>query len=256
METLVIDQFIEFGQAMGGELLSSILLLLCYALILSLWRFYGVIGLYLYNIVAVIAANIQVLKTTPFFLSSEPVALGTLLFATTFLVSDIITEHNGLKTARRGIVLCFLAQILITLLMLITLAYPYQMSNADDHAQQVQTAMYILFAPSLRLLIASLSSYCLSQWIDIKIFKAFKDYTGKKLLWLRINVATLTAGLIDNIIFSLLAWVILNPHPVAFKTLVITYILGTYGARAIVSITSTPIVYLTYKFHPSNKYEL
>jgi uncharacterized PurR-regulated membrane protein YhhQ (DUF165 family) len=66
-------------------------------------------------------------------------------------------------------------------------------------------------------------------------------------------VSTLIAGLVDNIIFSVLAWVVLNPYPVSLNILVFTYILGTYGARVVVSITSTPVIYLTYKFHPNQK---
>ncbi len=251
METLIVDRFIEFGNAAGGELLSGLLLIVCYFLILFLWRFYSIHGLYLYNIFAVVVANIQVLKTTQFFLTSEPIALGTLLFATTFLVSDIITEHHGLVPARRGIVLSFLAQVLMTIFMAFTLAYPYNANDAE--ATTVQLALYTLFAPSLRLLIASLSAYCISQWIDIKIFKALKDYTHKKFLWLRINVSTLIAGFMDNIIFSVLAWVLLSSNPVSFSVLIFTYILGTYMARVVVSITSTPIIYLTYKFYPGKK---
>lgn len=251
METLIVDRIIEFGNAVGGEILSGLMLIICYLLILLLWKYYSVHGLYLYNIIAVIVANIQVLKATPFFLNPEPVALGTLLFATTFLVSDIITEHHGFILARRSIILSFLAQVLMAIFMVLTLAYPYNEGDTDsDGAMTVQFALYTLFAPSLRLLIASLSSYCISQWVDIKIFKALKDYTHKRLLWLRINVSTLVAGLIDNIVFSLLAWVILNPNPVTFSTLVFTYVLGTYLARVVVSITSTPIIYLTYKFYP------
>lgn len=254
MEKVLIDNFIEVGFALGGECLSALLLVFCYISILMLWKYFSIYGLYLYNIVAVISANIQVFKTTPFFFSPEPVALGTLLFATTFLVSDILTEHMGLKAAQRGIKLSFLAQISMSLFMVITLAYPSQgASNSEfshQHAAAVQLSLYTLFAPSIRILAASLSSYFLSQWIGIIIFKQLKSFTHSKMLWLRINVSTLISGFIDNIIFSLLAWVIFNPNPVTLSTLIFTYILGTYVARVIVSITSTPVIYLTHKFYP------
>lgn len=258
METILIDNIIAFGNFIGGEILSCLLLAFCFMIILLLWRFQGIQGLYLYNVIAVVVANIQVLKTTSFFLSSEPVALGTILFATTFLVSDIITEHCSAEQAKQSIILSFIAQVLMTIFMIVTLAYPYGSNNASnkpelDNSAVTQFALYILFSPSPRLLIASLTSYCVSQWLDIKIFKAFKDYTRKKLLWLRLNASTMISGFIDNILFSILAWVLLNPHPVALNTLIFTYILGTYGARIAVSITSTPIIYLTYKFQPRKK---
>jgi uncharacterized integral membrane protein (TIGR00697 family) len=253
METFIIDKLIMIGNLMGGELLSCLFLVICYAAILLLWKLHGLNGLYLYNIIAVVVANIQVLKTTSFFLAPEPVALGTLLFASTFLVSDIITEHHGVEPAQKGVMLSFLAQVMITLFMVITLAYPDNTKEVDPNAVSTQAAMYTLFAPSIRLLIASLTAYFFSQWLDIKIFKMLKDYTKKKFLWVRLNIATLISGLVDNILFSLLAWVVLSPNPVSLNTLIFTYILGTYGTRVVVSVFSTPIIYLTYKFQPEAK---
>lgn len=254
MEKIFIDKFIEIGASVGGECLSAGLLAICYISILMLWRYFSTSGLYLYNIVAVIAANIQVFKTTPFFFSPEPVALGTLLFATTFLVSDILTEHKGLKVAQTGITLSFLAQIIMSVLMIITLAYPMEGASDSEfsqhHVKAVQLSMYTLFAPSLRILLASLVSYLISQWVGIVIFKKLKTFTHNKLLWLRINASTLISGFIDNVLFSLLAWVVLSSHPVSLSTLIFTYILGTYVARVVVSVTSTPVIYLTHKFYP------
>ena len=80
-----------------------------------------------------------------------------------------------------------------------------------------------------------------------------KNISNGKLLWLRSVVSTMISGLMDNFIFSLLAWVILSPQPVSFQTLIIAYVFATYVARVVVSITSTPIIYLTYKFAPNKK---
>lgn len=247
MDNSVTNFIVEFGEFLGGEYLSLLLIAFCYASILLLWRHFGVNGLYVYNTLAVVAANIQVLKVTDFMLSPEPVALGTLVFATTFLVSDIITEHKGVKAAHDGIKLAFLSQIIMTIFMIFTIAYPS--ANSWEYLQ-VQGAMETIFSPSLRILIASLISFYFSQWIDIKIFKYLKDKSKTKHMWFRINAASLISGLIDNIIFSTLAWVILSPNPVGFKSLIFVYILGTYGARVVISLTSTPIMYLTHKFKP------
>ena len=48
-------------------------------------RLFGYVGIFIYSSLAVIAGNIQVLKTVDFFYSPEPVALGTILFASTFM---------------------------------------------------------------------------------------------------------------------------------------------------------------------------
>jgi uncharacterized integral membrane protein (TIGR00697 family) len=237
-----------------SEILSIFLLLFCFGSILLLWKLWQELGLYLYNILAIIIANIQVLKVSPFIISSEPIALGTVLFATTFTVSDILTEHFGPKSAQMALKLSFTAQVLMTAFMMITLIYPSAGSDIKGLGEDgliinpVQYAMFILFMPSVRLLAASLIAYFISQMLDIYLFKLIKDLTHKKFLWLRFNVANMVSGLVDNIIFSVLAWVLLNPNPVTFHTLVFTYILGTYAARVLVSITSTPVIYLTHRF--------
>lgn len=247
MESGIVDCIIHLGHRIGPELISLALLNLCYASILLLWRFFSFHGLYLYNIVAVIVANIQVLKTTPFISNSEPMALGTIVFASTFLVSDIITEHSGAKVAQTGIKLTFFAQILITLFMIITLAYP---SSENLSQVIIQKSLYSIFAPSFRILTASLLAYYFSQLLDVAIFNFMKKQMHGKMLWLRINVSTLISGFVDNVLFSTLAWVILSPTPVSFEALIFTYIFGTYVARVVVSITSTPIIYLSHKIHP------
>ena len=61
---------------------------------------FGEIGLYIYSAIAIIVANIQVLKLVKFSFFSEPIALGTVLFASTFLCTDILAEYYGAKKAR------------------------------------------------------------------------------------------------------------------------------------------------------------
>ena len=67
------------------EVVWFIMLILCFLSILVFLRLFGYIGIFIYSALAVIAGNIQVLKTVDFFYSPEPVALGTILFASTFL---------------------------------------------------------------------------------------------------------------------------------------------------------------------------
>jgi len=240
MDISFIAPLIDLMQTLSAESISLLVFLGCVVAILFLFRTFGVTGLYMYNVVVVIAANIQVLKMTTFWFSPEPVALGTVTFATTYLVSDILTEHYGKAVARKGVWLSFAAHILMTSLMILTLGYS---GAAGDKAHE---AMATLFVPSPRILLAGLSAYVVSQFCDIYIFEWVGQMTQRRWLWLRTNVATLLSGLVDNIIFSVLAWVILNPKPISFYSLIFTYILGTYLARGLVTFLSTPVMYLSY----------
>ena len=70
-------------------------LFFCLIIILLLLKIFGEIGIYIYTVLAIIAANIQVLKIVNFPFFENPIALGTILFSTTFLATDILTEYYG-----------------------------------------------------------------------------------------------------------------------------------------------------------------
>jgi len=246
MDTSLIIPLVESMQALSAESLALLTFMCCIISILFMFRLFGVAGLYLYNAVIVIGANVQVLKTAPFLFSPEPVALGTITFATTFLASDILTEHYGKSVAQKGVWLSFSAHILMTLLMIITLGYPVMEGDT------IQGPMMALFAPSPRILLAGLLAYTISQFLDIYIFDWIGRVTQKRWLWLRTNIATLFSAVVDNALFSIFAWVILSPTPISLYKLIFTYIIGTYLARALVSFMSTPVMYLSYLCLPSS----
>ena len=240
MDTTLVASLITYLQGTSVELVSVYLFMTSILIILGLFRYLGLHGLYAYNVIATILANIQVLKISQFKISPEPVALGTITFATIFLVSDMITEHYGKEAAKRSIWISFSAQIIVTILMILTLGHAPIIGDTG-HA-----AMETLFMPSPRLVIASLVSFVISLMIDIQLYNAINRWTQHRFLWLRTSASTIVGALADNIIFSTLAWVILSPTPVSIQTLIYTYILGTYIARVLIAIASTPVMYLSY----------
>ena len=72
-------------------------LFICLLTILLLLKLFGEVGIFIYTVIAIISANIQVLKIVEFPFFSNPIALGTILFSSTFLATDILTEYYDLK---------------------------------------------------------------------------------------------------------------------------------------------------------------
>ena len=149
---------------LSTELMWFIMLLFCFFSILIFLRIFGYIGIFIYSALAVIAGNIQVLKTVDFFYSPEPVALGTILFASTFLCTDILSEYYGKEKARINILIGFSAFLFMTLLMVITIGF--QPSDAD----WVQESLSNVFTPMTRFFIASMIAYLISQYFDVWFF--------------------------------------------------------------------------------------
>ncbi len=257
MDTFVFS-FIVWLQTFSSESLSFLTFLVCSVSILFLLRWFGAAGLYVYNALAIVVANIQVLRLADFAFSPEPVALGTVIFSTTFLVSDILTEHYGPQSARHSLWLSFLAQILVTLWMVITLGHPPLQTNtltpdiADVYKANDQALLQI-FAPSFRLLFASLIAYAISQICDIWLFQKIRTLSQGRFVWLRQNLSTALSGLLDNFTFGLIAWVILSPTPLSLSLFLSSFVIASYLLRTAVNLAGTPIMYLSYSFLPKQK---
>jgi uncharacterized integral membrane protein (TIGR00697 family) len=112
------------------------------------------------------------------------------------------------------------------------------------HAVQTQAHLVALFLPVPALLISALLSYLVSQLFDVWLFVKIRKATGVKKLWLRNNVSTMLSALIDSIVFNVLAWKLFAVHPVGWNTLFLTYILGTYAVRLVLSLLDTPFIYM------------
>lgn len=247
MDDSLVLPLITYCQSLNGEVLSLIAFATGVTVMLLMFRIFGLVGLFVYSAVATVMANIQVLKLMHSSIFAEPVALGTATFSTIFLANDIITEHYGIDQAKKNIWLSFVTQILVTTSMLISIGFK------PIEGDQAHGAISTLFMPAPRILIASLIAFVTSQLFNITIFKFLSKLCHEKMLWLRSNVALMTSELLDNIVFSCLAWVILSPNPVSNSTLIYTYILGTYVLRVLFAIFSTPVIYWSYYFKREEK---
>lgn len=220
-------------------------------------RLFGVWGVTVYMCVALIGANLQVLKTVQFSLLESPVALGTVLFSTTFLSTDILTEYFGVKAARRAVLLGFSGMILLTIFMLLAIGFtPLSEMHANSEwawGRENHEHLTALFIPIPSILLAGFAAYLTSQILDIWIYQRIRSLTHNRYRWLRNNVSTWISALIDNTIFSILAWIVLAPDPLAWGVVWKTYIIGTYFLRVGVALLDTPILYLAKYCLPKNR---
>jgi queuosine precursor transporter len=249
---LVVFQIVSFLQTCQTEWVSFLSVVFCFAAILFSFRTFGLLGLYAYNIVALILANIQVLRLVNYSFAPEPAAMGTVVFCTTFLASDLIVEHYGAKAARQGLWLCFACQIFVSVSMILAVGHALPLDVQEQHNHQAQEAMLALFTPSPRLFAASLCAYAISQLFDIWVFERIRHLCQNRWIWLRQNVSTALSGILDNGVFSLLAWIILAPRPLPLESVLITFIAWTQIIRIVVAFLGTPIMYLSYGLKPKN----
>ena len=94
------------------------------------YRLFGKTGLFIWIPIAGIIANIQVLKVVDLF--GINATLGNIVYASSFLVTDILSENYGKKSAAKAVFVGFLSLIASMILFQAALWFT---PAADDWAQ-------------------------------------------------------------------------------------------------------------------------
>ena len=174
------------------------------------------------------------------------------MFSSIYLATDILGEHYGIKKARNGVFMGLFAHLFFSSVMLLTLGFtPLTAEQAGGNmawALPYHGHISALFTLQFSLFFAGLLAYMTSQLYDVWFYDWIKKRTKNRYLWLRNNASTMISALIDNTIFSVLAWIVLSANPLPFMTVLVTYILGTYWLRLFVATLDTPMIYLSRKW--------
>jgi uncharacterized integral membrane protein (TIGR00697 family) len=246
--------------ALPTESMLAIELVVVFTLIPLVLRPFGAAGMFIFIAVGIIAANVQVLKAASFGYSADPVALGTVAFSATYIATDVLTEYYGRATARKAVWLGFSALLLMNVMMLLIMGY--KPMTAEEAGEGMAWALsnhdhiVALYLPQTTLLIAGLSSYLVSQMNDIYVFQKIRQWTGRGQLWVRACGSTAVSALVDNIVFSTLAWMVfpwlLGQHDqvVGLNALIFTFIVGTYWIRLAMALLEAPFIYAARWFLP------
>jgi len=215
-----------------NELYWVLLLALNFSAILLAYRFFGKTGLYIWTPIAVIVANIQVLKTIELF--GVVATLGNIVYATSFLATDILNENHGREDARKAVAIGFFSLIVMTVFMNVALLF---IPHSSDFAHK---SLSTLFTVMPRIAVASLIAYLISQLHDIRAYHFWKTrFPDTKFIWLRNNASTMVSQLLDSLIFSTIAFYGLFPFSVFLEIVVTTYLL-----KWLVAALDTPLLYL------------
>ena len=218
---------------MPNELIFIITVLLYLGSVLVLYKLFGRNGLYAFAVFSTLLGNIAVCKCVDIFGLST--TAGNVLYASTFLVTDILSEKYGKKEAARAVAYSFSTMILWLIgTQLILLFTP----NANDY---INESLKVVFGLVPRVTLGSLAGYACSQLIDVTLYHFIWNKTGggRSKLWLRNNGSTLISQAIDTVIFTFIAFWGTYPNNVFFSILITTYLF-----KAIVALLDTPFIYL------------
>ena len=85
---------------MRNEILLILSVFLIYGTVLLSYKMFGKSGLYIMTATATILANIEVLMLIDGFGMEQ--TLGNVMFASTYLITDILSENEGKKNAEKA----------------------------------------------------------------------------------------------------------------------------------------------------------
>ncbi len=225
---------------MNNEILLILNLLIIYGAVLLFYRFFGKTGLYCWTAFATVLANIEVLLVVEAFGIEQ--TLGNILFASTFLATDILSENHGKSVANKAVRIGIAVAVMFIVLSKLWLMF------IPSGSDIVHPSFEAVFSKTPRVMVAGFGVYAISQIFDVWVYHKLWNLTQKKsgshkrFLWLRNNVATLLSQLINAVLFNLLAF-----YGVYEARTLVSIIISTYLVYAAASVLDTPIVYLARK---------
>lgn len=222
---------------MRNEIILICSLILIYATVVLFYRFFGKTGLYMWTVVATISANIEALMLVDAFGMEQ--TLGNILFASTFLVTDILSETEGRQYANKAVRIGIMVSVVF---ILITQSWFLYQPAAGDWATP---AIHQVFSNTPRLMLVSIAVYGIVQVFDVFAYHAIWKHTtklfgdSKRGLWIRNNGSTLISQLFNTVLFTFGAFAGLYDLATLIHICISSYVI-----YIVTSICDTPAVYL------------
>ncbi|NTU46147.1 queuosine precursor transporter [Candidatus Roizmanbacteria bacterium] len=202
-----------------------------------------VIALYTF---CILVSNMMGAKT--FSVVQTPVvhftaSVSLLLMPLIFTINDVIIEVFGVKRARSLYRSSLIMIILLSLFSVVAIAIPPSARFA-----KMEPSYELIFGQSLRISLASLVAFALSDLIDILIFERLRKQMRKKALWFRNNVSNFISQFFDTSVFYILAFYAVDTSISHNVTFLFGLIIPYWLLKCSMSVIETPLVYLGVKW--------
>lgn len=228
---------------MTNELLLIGSVVFIFSSTLAAYKCFGRTGLYCLSAIATVLANIEVLILINAFDMEQ--TLGNVLFAVTFLITDILSECEGKKAANKAVWIGIFISLFFLLLSQSWLLY---IPSGEDWAMP---SIKGIFSSTPRMLLSSLVVYAVSQLFDVWLYHKWWAFTEKKygdrrrFLWLRNNGSTLISQILNTLLFTLFAF-----YGTYDTGTLLSIFASSYVIYIFTSLLDTPVLYLARKIHP------
>jgi len=229
-----------------NEVLLILSLFLIYGSVLAAYKFLGKEGLFCYTVFATVTANLEVMLVVDAFGMEQ--TLGNILFASTFLITDILSECEGKKAANKAVNLGIITSVFFIILTQMWLQY---IPAASDWASE---SFHVLFTNTPRIMLASVVVYAVCQKFDVWLYHKWWAITDNKFgnhdrfLWLRNNGSTMISQMLNTVLYTFGAFGNLYD-----MSTLINICISTYVIYLVTSLVDTPVLYAARKLKKCGK---
>ena len=157
---------------MPNELLLILSVIVLYGGVFVFHYFLGKQGLFYWTVLATVAANIEALIVINAFGMEQ--TLGNVMFASTFLVTDILSETASKKEADKAVNVGIIASVAFVVISQMWLLYTP--AETDFAFPAIRT----IFSNTPRLMIASLAVYAVCQKFDVWAYHKWWEFTSRR----------------------------------------------------------------------------
>lgn len=231
---------------MMNEFLLILSLVVTYGGVILAYRFFGRIGLFVFAVFATIVANIEVSFLLDAFGITQ--TLGNVLFASTFLITDALSEIRGKREAQRAVGVTLFFSVLFLIFAQLWIYYIPLESVTGESFHRV-------FAQTPRIIAVSLLVFAFVSYLDVWLYHWWWKWSAgickENWLWIRNNGSTLISQLLNTILFSIGAF-----YGVYEWAVIMQIILSSYAIFVCLALLDTPFLYmLVYLAKQKNDYD-
>lgn len=205
---------------------------------LQINKFDLLVSLYIFFI---IVSELMGIKTFP-LLHIGPIKLNAsvaiFLLPFIYTINDAIIEVFGAARAKS-----VYRSGLVTIILLILFSAFAILLPPSMRFKPTEKAYELIFGQSIRIAIASITAFALSDFMDIVIFEKITKRIGKKALWFRNNASNFISELFDTVIFMTLAFYAFNKAFADNASFLTSLIIPYWLLKCFMSVIETPFVY-------------
>ena len=208
-----------------------VIVLANFSLILLAFKIWGKLGLFIVAVLSIILSNIQTLKQIQLFGLNG--SMGDMSYISVYLISDILSENYGKDVAKKIIWLGMFSTLFVTIIMYLSLLITPSIYD------QAQISLNNIFGIFPRIILASMCAFFISQSYDIMAYQFWrKKFPEYRYIWIRNGISTIISQLMDNAIFTVIAF-----SGVFSINYMVQIFITSCILRTIISVLDTPFVY-------------